>query len=136
MSTSSTYVFRIMTKSGSITGNLVYQGTSQYDAERKLKQQFPDCTILDVQVRQINVLASMSNNDQLLLDIFKVMYSEHSSKSRCHQSMSIKSKWGNDVSALNSALNSLIASGYLEDRTRLTGSYCLTDAGLQLMGIA
>ena len=49
--TTQTYAFKIKTKSGSIVGNVVKQGTSQPDAERKLRQQYPDCTILDVQVR-------------------------------------------------------------------------------------
>ena len=45
------YVFRIITKSGGIVGNITKQGTSQPDAEQKLRKQYPDCTILDVQVR-------------------------------------------------------------------------------------
>jgi hypothetical protein len=45
------YVFKIKTKSGGLVGNIVKQGTSQADAENKLRQQYPDCTILDVQVR-------------------------------------------------------------------------------------
>lgn len=46
-----TYAFRIKTRSGSIVGNLTYQGTSQPDAEQKLRRVYPDCTILDVQIR-------------------------------------------------------------------------------------
>ena len=46
-----TCAFKIKTKSGSVVGNVVKQDTSQPDAERKLRQQYPDCTILDVQVR-------------------------------------------------------------------------------------
>jgi len=45
------YVFKIKTESGGTTGNIVIQGTSQADAERKLRQRYPDCTILDVQIR-------------------------------------------------------------------------------------
>ncbi len=45
------YVFKIKTKSGGIVGNIVKQGTSQSDAEQKLRKNYPDCTILDVQVR-------------------------------------------------------------------------------------
>ena len=50
MATQKTYSFRIKTKNGSILGTSK-QGTSQPDAERKLRQNYPDCTILDVQVR-------------------------------------------------------------------------------------
>ncbi len=46
-----TYVFKIETKSGGIVGNIHIQGTSQPDAENKLRKKHPDCTILDVQIR-------------------------------------------------------------------------------------
>lgn len=46
----SNYVFKIKTSSGGVVGNIVKQGTSQADAERKLRQQYPDCVVLDVQV--------------------------------------------------------------------------------------
>lgn len=48
---SQTYVFKIKTQHGNLVGNVVKQGASQADAERKLHQQYPDCQILDVQVR-------------------------------------------------------------------------------------
>jgi hypothetical protein len=51
MSTTNTYIFRIKTKSGGIVGNIVKQGTSQADAEQKLKKNYPECTILDVQIK-------------------------------------------------------------------------------------
>ncbi len=51
MATQKTYVFKIKTKTGGIVGNIPKTGTSQPDAERKLRQNYPDCTILDVQVR-------------------------------------------------------------------------------------
>lgn len=45
------YVFKIKTKSGGIVGNIVKQGSSQQDAERKLRKQYPDCIVLDVQAK-------------------------------------------------------------------------------------
>lgn len=44
-----TYVFRIRTKNGEL-GNLRYRGTSQPDAEQKLRKIYPEAEILDVQV--------------------------------------------------------------------------------------
>lgn len=44
------YTFRIKIKSGGIVGNIVFQGTSQPDAEVGLRRQYPDCTILDVHI--------------------------------------------------------------------------------------
>lgn len=46
-----TYLFRIKTRDGGIVGNIAKRGTSQPDAERKLRDNYPDCTILDVQVK-------------------------------------------------------------------------------------
>jgi len=51
MATVKTYIFRIKTKSGGTVGNISARGTSQPDAEQKLRKQYPDCTVLDVQVR-------------------------------------------------------------------------------------
>ena len=51
MATAQTYVFKIKTANGGTVGNIVKQGTSQPDAERKLMQQYPGCTVLDVKVR-------------------------------------------------------------------------------------
>lgn len=44
------YVFKVRTASGGIVGNIVYQGTSQPDAESQLERRYPGCTVLDVQV--------------------------------------------------------------------------------------
>jgi hypothetical protein len=45
------YVFRIKTSSGGIVGNIVIEANDQYEAERKLRQRYPDCTILNCEVR-------------------------------------------------------------------------------------
>lgn len=41
------FVFKIRTKSGSIVGNIVIEGTSQSNAESKLRKRYPECEILD-----------------------------------------------------------------------------------------
>lgn len=51
LETTQTYVFRIKTRNGGTVPNIVKLGTSQADAERKLRHQYPDATIVDVQVR-------------------------------------------------------------------------------------
>jgi len=45
------FVFKIKTKSGSIVGNIVIEGTSQSNAESKLRRRYPGCEILDCQER-------------------------------------------------------------------------------------
>jgi hypothetical protein len=42
--------FRVKTKSGQIVGNIVIEAHDQYEAEQKLRKQYPDCTILGCQV--------------------------------------------------------------------------------------
>lgn len=43
------YAFKIKTQSGGIIGNIVLEGTSQSNAEHKLRQRYPKCEILDCQ---------------------------------------------------------------------------------------
>lgn len=43
-----TYVFKLKTKSGSTMANVLQNGSDQRDAERKLEQKHPGCTILEV----------------------------------------------------------------------------------------
>lgn len=43
-----TYVFRLKTKTGSTMGNVLQNGSDLRDAERKLQQKYPGCTVLDV----------------------------------------------------------------------------------------
>ncbi len=43
------YVFKIRTEKGSIIGNIVIEGTSQSNAESKLRRRYPNCEILDCQ---------------------------------------------------------------------------------------
>ena len=45
------FVFRIRTKSGSIVGNIVIEAKDQYEAEHKLKQRYPDCEVLNCEIR-------------------------------------------------------------------------------------
>ncbi|WP_448567347.1 hypothetical protein [Thalassotalea ganghwensis] len=46
----SKYHFRIRTSNGGIVGNITKEAKSLADAEVKLRRQYPDCEILDVQV--------------------------------------------------------------------------------------
>ena len=45
------FVFRIKTTSGGIVGNIVIEAKDHYEAERKLRQRYPDCEILSCEVR-------------------------------------------------------------------------------------
>lgn len=45
------FVFRIKTKSGGIIGNIVIEAKDQYEAEHKLKHRYPDCEILNCELR-------------------------------------------------------------------------------------
>lgn len=45
------FVFRIRTKSGGIVGNIVIEAKDQYEAEHKLKQRYPDCEVLNCEIR-------------------------------------------------------------------------------------
>jgi hypothetical protein len=45
------FVFRIRTKSGGIVGNVVIEANDQYEAERKLRQRYPECQILNRDIR-------------------------------------------------------------------------------------
>lgn len=45
------FVFRIKTKSGSINGNILIEARDQYEAESKLRKRYPDCEILNCEVR-------------------------------------------------------------------------------------
>lgn len=40
------FVFKIRTKSGGIIANIVIYASDRYTAENKLKERYPDCTIL------------------------------------------------------------------------------------------
>jgi hypothetical protein len=51
VSTIKYYIFRIKSGHG-VVGGIKFPGTSQYDAERKLKEAHPGCVILDVQVSE------------------------------------------------------------------------------------
>ena len=51
MASQQTYTFKIRTSSNGIVGNVKHNGTSQPDAEIKLRKQYPGCTVLDVQVK-------------------------------------------------------------------------------------
>lgn len=46
------YVFKIRTKDGHVISNVLVEGRSQPDAEMRLRKRYPDCTILDVQVKE------------------------------------------------------------------------------------
>ena len=48
---STTYVFRVRTKSGQVIGNITVAGRDQSEAETKLRERYPDCEILSCQVR-------------------------------------------------------------------------------------
>ena len=43
------FIFKIKTEKGSIIGNIVIEGTSQSNAESKLRRRYPNCEILDCQ---------------------------------------------------------------------------------------
>jgi len=45
------FVFRIRTKSGGIVGNIVIEAKDHYEAEIKLKKNYPDCEILNCEIR-------------------------------------------------------------------------------------
>ena len=45
------FAFRIRTSSGGIIGNIVIEAHDQYEAENKLRQRYPDCTVLNCEVR-------------------------------------------------------------------------------------
>jgi hypothetical protein len=45
------FVFRICTKSGGIVGNIVIEANDQYEAEQKLRQRYPDCEILNCEIK-------------------------------------------------------------------------------------
>lgn len=47
------FVFRIRTKSGGIVGNIVIEAKDQYEAEHKLKQRYPDCEVLNCEIRYL-----------------------------------------------------------------------------------
>jgi len=44
------YHFRIKTSNGGIVGNITKEANSLAEAEVKLRKQYPDCEVLDVQV--------------------------------------------------------------------------------------
>lgn len=45
------YEFKIRTKNGGQVGNITKHASSLPDAERQLRLQYPDCTVLSVKVR-------------------------------------------------------------------------------------
>ena len=45
------FAFRVKTKSGGIVGNIVIEAKDQYEAEHKLKQRYPDCEILNCELK-------------------------------------------------------------------------------------
>jgi hypothetical protein len=47
----SKFIFRIRTKSGGIVGNILIEAKDQYEAEQKLRQRYPDCEILNCEIR-------------------------------------------------------------------------------------
>ena len=45
------FIFRVKTRSGGIVGNILIEAKDQYEAEHKLRQRYPDCEILNCEVR-------------------------------------------------------------------------------------
>jgi hypothetical protein len=45
------FVFRVRTKTGGIVGNIVIEAKDQYEAEQKLRQRYPECEILNCEVK-------------------------------------------------------------------------------------
>jgi len=45
------FYFKVKTKSGGIVGNILIEAKDQYEAENKLRQRYPDCQILNCEVK-------------------------------------------------------------------------------------
>ena len=45
------FVFRIKTASGGIVGNILIEAKDQFEAQNKLQQRYPGCTILNCEMR-------------------------------------------------------------------------------------
>ena len=60
------YGFRIRTRDGMVVDNLTIQGRDEEDAERKLRQMYRECEVLDRSCRQGAARMSAANFEEVV----------------------------------------------------------------------
>ena len=64
------FYFKVKTKSGGIVGNILIEAKDQYEAKNKLRQRYPDCQILNCEVKQSYILSKSWLHDGIPVSLW------------------------------------------------------------------